>query len=137
MRSPERAQITSVLASTLGLHCEVALFDQLPSEAPHWVISTLPGGVVPEASGLERAAETAHLFDIAYDPWPSALARLWSETEQITVSGLPMLAYQALAQVRAFVGGDSSRPLDHEDDVRRAMWGTVGPGPGAQPAVKQ
>lgn len=126
VRSPERAQVTAVLGTTLGLHTELALFDDLPQEPPHWVISTLPGGVIPEAEGLEGVSKAAHLFDIAYDPWPSALAQLWVGSENHVVSGLPMLAYQALAQVRAFVGGSTSRELSHEAEVFQAMQRAVG-----------
>jgi len=126
VRSAERAQVTAVLGSTLGLHTEVALFDDLPDEAPHWVLSTLPGGVIPEAEGLERVSHSAHLFDIAYDPWPSGLAQLWSGSDHHVVSGLPMLAYQALGQVRTFVGGSSTQPLAGETEVFQAMRKAVG-----------
>ena len=126
VRSPERAQVTAVLGTTLGLHTEVAVFDELPDDYPHWVISALPGGVIPEAEGLEKVSRSAHLFDIAYDPWPSALAQIWAGSGNHIVSGLPMLAYQALAQVRAFIGGSTEQPLPDEGRVFQAMRDAVG-----------
>lgn len=126
VRSPERARVTEVLADTLGLQVEVAVMSDVPDNRPDWVISTLPGGVIPEIPGLERAAEAATLFDIAYDPWPSALGTLWHTRGSSVISGLEMLVYQALGQVRAFVTGDSQVPLPEESQVLEAMWRSVG-----------
>lgn len=137
VRNPERAQLTHVLAQTLGLRASVALFGELPSHTPHWVISTLPGGAITDASGLGHIAERANLFDIAYDPWPSNLAQLWQGRGTKTVSGLTMLAYQALAQVRAFVTGEVSQELPDEKKIQAAMWEAVGLDNGPQPGVKQ
>lgn len=137
VRSVERARVSHVLGETLGLRVDSVVFDELGHEPPHWVISSLPGGVVPESSALEAIAGQTHLFDIAYDPWPSALAHLWGHSEYLVMSGLPMLVYQALGQIRAFVGGDSTRPLEREDEVVQAMWQAVGLDGPPQPVVKQ
>ncbi len=137
VRSPERAQVTRVLAQTLGLNVSVCLFGQLPADQPDWVISTLPGGAQRDTSWLSGVTEASHLFDIAYDPWPSPLARLWQGQATQTVSGLTMLAYQALAQVRAFVLGEVDTPLPNESLVKAAMWQAVGLDAGPQPSVKQ
>ncbi|WP_104913606.1 shikimate dehydrogenase family protein [Pontimonas salivibrio] len=140
VRSPERARITRVLGETLGLSLSVATFDDLPTEAADWVISTLPGGVAPEAPGLARQAHSAKLFDIAYDPWPSGLATAWQESPHPVVSGMSMLVYQALGQLRAFIQGDSQERLKRENEVLEAMWQAIGPTPGAdvaQPSVEE
>lgn len=140
VRSPERARITRVLGETLGLSLSVSTFDDLPTDSADWVISTLPGGSAPEIPGLSNQARSAKLFDIAYDPWPSALAEAWSESPHTVVSGMSMLVYQALGQLRAFVHGDSQQPLAHETMVREAMWQAVSTTPGedaAQPSVEE
>lgn len=125
VRSPERARVTEVLAQTLALPVEVAVMSDVPAEPPQWVISTLPGGVVAEIPGLDAVAGSSTLFDIAYDPWPSALGAVWEAEGSRVISGLEMLVYQALAQIRAFVKADTSVPLEREADVLDAMWTSV------------
>ena len=140
VRSPERARVTEVLAQTLGLSPRVSTFDDVPEEHADWVISTLPGGVVPDAPGLVDQATHAKLFDIAYEPWPSVLARTWSHSAHAVVSGRSMLVYQALGQLRAFLNGDSQQPLDDEARVLEAMWQAIEAEPGedaTQTSVKQ
>jgi len=89
---------------------------------PDVLVSTLPGhadhGVVIPAFVRERAV----LFDVAYDPWPSALARVWSAQ---VVSGLDMLIHQAVGQLRFWLHGDSSVPIDREAEVLAAMRAAV------------
>ena len=80
------------------------------------VVSTLPGGVIHSST----FASGALLFDIAYDPWPSALAASWSGP---VVSGLEMLIHQAHAQVAAFVTGSPAGELP--DGVLPAMRAAV------------
>ena len=126
VRSPERARVTEVLAQTLALPVEVAVMSDVPAEPPQWVISTLPGGVVAEIPGLDAVAGSSTLFDIAYDPWPSALGAVWEAEGSRVISGLEMLVYQALAQIRAFVNADTSVPLEAEAHVLDAMWTSVG-----------
>ena len=126
VRSPERARVTEVLAQTLALPVEVAVMSDVPAEPPQWVISTLPGGVVAEIPGLDAVAGSSTLFDIAYDPWPSALGAVWEAEGSRVISGLEMLVYQALAQIRAFVNADTSVPLEGEAHVLDAMWTSVG-----------
>ena len=126
VRSPERARVTEVLAQTLGIAVDVAVMSDLPKEPPQWVISTLPGGVMPEIPGLDRIAGGSTLFDVAYDPWPSSLGAVWQQQGSTAISGLEMLVYQALAQIRAFVNADTSGPLEREAHVLGAMRASVG-----------
>lgn len=71
------------------------------------VISTLPphaaDGMV-DALGLDRLAPGTPLLDVAYDPWPSALAAAWTAAGGSVVGGLSMLVHQAVVQVRLFTG---------------------------------
>jgi shikimate dehydrogenase len=87
---------------------------------PDAIISTVPGG----ANDLTFAGpirEGAVLFDVAYDPWPSDLARAWGEVGGTVISGLDLLINQAVGQVRIFVSGDPEIPLTSEPAVIRAM----------------
>jgi len=135
VRSPERARVTEVLAETLGLPVEVAVMSDIPAKPPAWVISTLPGGVVADIPGLEAVAAASTLFDIAYDPWPGSLGSIWQAQHSPVISGLEMLVYQALAQIRAFVNADASVPLEREADVLEGMRRSVGLEPSSHPGV--
>ena len=66
------------------------------------------------------------LFDVAYEPWPTALATSWSEAGGTIIRGLDMLAHQALIQVRIFVNGHPEAVLTGEPAVFAAMRTAVG-----------
>jgi shikimate dehydrogenase len=66
------------------------------------------------------------LLDVAYEPWPSTLAVNWLEAGGTVVPGLDMLLHQALAQVRAFVGGAPDMQLPDEESVFAAMRASIG-----------
>jgi shikimate dehydrogenase len=91
---------------------------------PDAVVSTLPGGendlVFPEA-----VRARAVLFDVAYEPWPSELARAWDAAGGTVISGLDLLVNQAVGQLRIFVGGDQQQPLPDEPSVIEAMRAAV------------
>ena len=136
VRDSSRARVSSVLAETLGLDFDIATFDALPSDRlPAWVISTVPGGNVSHPEAFEKAAAHSSYLDAAYDPWPTPLASVWARHDQRILSGLEMLTYQALAQIRGLVNGDTTVALDREDLVVSAMRDAVGLGP--EPGMKQ
>jgi shikimate dehydrogenase len=67
------------------------------------VVATTPAGTtdalsaaVPEMPGT--------LFDVLYDPWPTALAARWSAYGGAVVSGLDLLLHQAVLQVEQMTG---------------------------------
>ena len=95
-------------------------------DIPDLVVSTLPGGTTADVLFTDSTRRRAVLLDVAYEPWPSALAQAWSDVNGTVVSGLSMLAHQALLQVRIFVLGDPLRPLDNEETVLEAMLEAVG-----------
>lgn len=136
VRDPSRARVSAVLAETLGLDYEISTFEDLPVDVlPAWVISTVPGGNVTHPEYFETAASNSSYLDAAYDPWPTPLASVWARSERRILSGLEMLTYQALAQIRGLVNGDTAVPLDGEDLVVSAMREAVGLGP--EPGMKQ
>lgn len=124
-RSADRAAPLLELAARLGVTAQVIAIAASPLEPAGLVVSTLPGGAVVDvlAEGVPRGAA---LFDVAYDPWPSALARLWESAGEQVISGVEMLVYQALGQVRVFIGGDPAVPLPDEASVLTAMRASIG-----------
>lgn len=123
-RSAERAASVVELARGLGVTAHAIPLAATPLEPVGLVVSTLPGGAAFDvlADGVPAASV---LFDVAYDPWPSALARRWESAGQQVVSGIEMLVYQALGQVRVFAFGDPTLPLPNEATVLTAMRASV------------
>jgi shikimate dehydrogenase len=58
---------------------------------------------------------------VAYNPWPSEIAKVWSAKGMQVISGIEMLIWQAVAQVRIFRTGDPSVELPNEIAVVEAM----------------
>ncbi|WP_049346320.1 shikimate dehydrogenase [Rothia mucilaginosa] len=99
-------------ADRLGVQLEQVSLADLPQNLAerghHPVVSTLPAHAADEwasqLSGLKGASATHRpvLLDVAYNPWPSALASAWEANGGTVVSGLEMLLYQAVEQVLLF-----------------------------------
>lgn len=120
-RSPEKSTGLFAVADQLGVALAVSGPDVLP-EALDVVVSTLPGTAPLVREFPARLRATVPLVDIAYDPWPTPIARHWLETAGgVANNGLGMLVYQALVQVRIFVAGDPRRELPGEAAVLQAM----------------
>lgn len=126
VRTPERAAHLMPLAETVNVDLEIRRFRTDPVDSrPDLVFSTLPGGTpAPEQYHPDMRAH-ALLFDAAYAPWPSALARAWHADGGRVVSGLAMLVHQALLQVRIFDSGSPRIPLADEERVLTAMRAAV------------
>ena len=88
-------------------------------------ISTLPGGAMDGAAKKIAASRffkpSGVLLDVAYHPWPSQLANAWQMKNQKVVSGLEMLIWQAIAQIRIFKTGNPETELPNEIAVVQAM----------------
>lgn len=125
-RNVDKAQslnsVAEFFATTIAVH---PLEDLSHIDPVSVAISTLPGTEPLSLHNLPREARAA-LLDVAYDPWPSARGVEWEIAGGISVSGLRMLAHQAVIQARYFTSGDGALPLPHEEDVRRAMFEAVG-----------
>lgn len=116
-RRPAQAGEVAAYAAGLGLAASAHGTDALPREAPDLVVNTIPGGGAA-ALDLGGGLRAAPLLEIAYDPWPSPLVARWQGP---VVSGLEMLLWQAVAQVRAFTSGDVDLRLPGERAVVAAM----------------
>ncbi len=128
VRDLARSAWIEPLANDLGLRVRIRPFSQADRslDVPDLVMSTLPGGTTTEAVYTDSTRRRSVLFDVAYEPWPTALARQWESVGGRVVSGLAMLAHQALLQVRIFVSGDPLQPLEDEPGVLAAMLDAVG-----------
>jgi shikimate dehydrogenase len=60
------------------------------------------------------------LLDVAYDPWPSGAAKLWSVNHEV-ISGIEMLIWQAIGQQRLFAGNQLEEPLENEHKLVEAV----------------
>lgn len=104
VRSEARARDAVELATGLGLEVRVEPLDAVVDEESEidLVVNTIPGGREVRVAYPEAIRRTATLFDVIYDPWPTALATEWLEVGGTIVSGLEMLLHQAVGQVRRF-----------------------------------
>ncbi|MFF4213017.1 shikimate dehydrogenase [Streptomyces sp. NPDC001796] len=74
------------------------------------VVATTPAGTT-DALAAAVPERPATLFDVLYDPWPTALAARWSAYGGAVVSGLDLLVHQAVLQVEQMTGR-APAPLD-------------------------
>ena len=125
VRAPGRVARLRGTADDLGLELRVHALDDQPSGPFDAVISTLPGHSEHGLVFPDDLRRNSVLFDVAYDPWPSAFALAWAEADATVISGLEMLILQALAQVRVFVNGSPTATLHNEDEVLAAMRAAV------------
>lgn len=79
------------------------------------VVSTLPGTALDPYLG-DDWTPSGVLLDVAYNPWPSKAAKLWSIGGK-AISGIEMLIWQAIAQQRLFHGNALDQQLDREGEL--------------------
>ncbi|WP_378146537.1 shikimate dehydrogenase family protein [Cnuibacter sp. UC19_7] len=127
VRDPSRAEGVAAVARDAGLTVDVHPLATAGDDLrPDLTVSTLPGGTGADQRIAGWAATSSGaLLDVAYDPWPSPLAALWTRAGSIAVSGLDMLLHQAVAQQRIWWNGDPLIPLSDEDAVTAAMRSAV------------
>jgi shikimate dehydrogenase len=113
------------LGKSLGLRTGRAGGLKAASRVSNLTISTLPAGSLDkQALKLSRALfwkPKGALLDVSYTPWPSNLAAAWTSKGKRTISGLEMLIWQAVAQIRIFTTGSADRELPNEIAVISAM----------------
>ncbi|MDR1441338.1 MAG: shikimate dehydrogenase [Bifidobacteriaceae bacterium] len=116
VRSTARSRPMLEAAARIGAEPQLRKLhdDRWPADWPaDLTISTLPPHAGDGLAASLHAAVVpagAVLLDVAYDPWPSALAVAWEEAGGRVAGGKTMLAYQAAAQVRMMTG--HTAPLD-------------------------
>ncbi len=128
VRRPDQADALMGVAHALGVNLSVSTFDSartIIAGATATISALPPRAADPVAGQLMRACPDLSgkvLLDVAYDPWPSALASVWEAHGGLTVSGLDMLIYQAAEQALLFTGA----PRTVLPDVINAMCEEVG-----------
>ncbi len=126
LRDTSRAGQLVALAARLKMPLTVvALSDVSTLPEAEVCVSTVPGSAQVGLESLARC-DNAILLDAAYDVWPSPRALEWRERGGVTVSGLSMLAFQALKQVKLFLLDDGDAQLPDETAVMQAMFASVG-----------
>jgi shikimate dehydrogenase len=50
-------------------------------------------------------------FEVLYNPWPTAMSKLWSESKNQVIDGLDLLIHQGISQVEIFTGLSVDREL--------------------------
>jgi len=68
------------------------------------VVATTPAGSTSAVAAALPAVVSGTLLDVAYEPWPSALAARWSDAGGSVAPGSLMLLHQAVEQVRLMTG---------------------------------
>lgn len=123
-RRPEQFADLARVASAFGLHLE--LVDWAEAGDADLVVNTVPGGVTADVDFAPEVLRRSALFDVVYDPWPSPLAARWLDAGGSVASGLDMLFWQAVLQVRLFLGVGEDDPLPDEERVLAAMRKALG-----------
>ena len=112
-------------AGSIGLQARSVRSLKSSAQRADLVISTLPGGALDAISSKLRRGfgfnPRGSVLDVAYSPWPSVFAAHWSDAGKPTISGLDMLMWQAIAQLRIFTQGDAETPLPNEVAVVEAV----------------
>ena len=124
-RNKEARKSLLALGKELGLRTRRAGGLRAASRVSNLTISTLPAGALDKQAGkLVKAVfwkPKGALLDVSYNPWHSKLAEAWSAKDKRTISGLEMLIWQAVAQIRIFTTGSPERELPNEVAVVSAM----------------
>ncbi|MFE3071159.1 shikimate dehydrogenase [Streptomyces sp. NPDC059247] len=104
VRSEARAEEMRGWGERLGVDVRTAAWDDAARafDAP-LVIATTPAGTT-NALATAVPDRVGTLFDVLYDPWPTALAATWSEHGGKVVGGLDLLVHQAVLQVEQMTG---------------------------------
>jgi shikimate dehydrogenase len=125
-RNPEKAEYLAGMGAALGVTVVVRAWGVQDKSliAPDAIVSTVPGGQ-NDLVFAEPIRQQSVLFDVAYDPWPSELAKAWGDARGTVISGIDLLINQAIGQVRIFLTGDQHESLPGESDVVAAMRAAV------------
>jgi shikimate dehydrogenase len=104
VRSAARAAEMRAWAERLRAEVRIVDWDRA-AEALHapLVVATTPAGAT-DALADAVPEMPATLFDVLYEPWPTALAARWSAHGGAVLSGLDLLLHQAVLQVEQMTG---------------------------------
>ena len=104
VRTPARADGLRATAAATGLTLQVRPWDEAVLDAP-LIVNTTPAGAADPLVGAVPA-RAGVLFEVLYDPWPTALAAAWASASGRVVDGLELLVQQAVRQVVLMTGAE-------------------------------
>ena len=125
VRSRARAEPLRVVAGRLGLAVRLIDFGQDLVGRWQLLISTVPAAAAAAvASQLKTGgAHGEAVFDVIYDPWPTALAEAAGATGRTVISGYELLVQQAVGQFELMTGRkapiEAMRAAGHAELERR------------------
>ncbi|MGI5400260.1 shikimate dehydrogenase [Streptomyces sp. CA-135486] len=104
VRSAARADEMRGWGRRLGVEVHIADWAEADAalSAP-LVIATTPAGATDDLAA-EVPERPGTLFDVLYEPWPTALAAAWPARGGAVVGGLDLLVHQAVLQVEQMTG---------------------------------
>ncbi|MFB6606001.1 shikimate dehydrogenase [Streptomyces noursei] len=104
VRSAARADEMRGWGERLGVPVRTAPWDEAAAAftAPLVIATTPAGSTDPLAAAVPDRPGT--LFDVLYEPWPTALATAWADRGGAVVGGLDLLVHQAVLQVEQMTG---------------------------------
>ncbi|MFB7516609.1 shikimate dehydrogenase [Streptomyces sp. NPDC056144] len=104
VRSEARAEEMRGWGERLGVEVRTADWEKAAHAfTAELVVATTPAGTTNAlAPAVSNTVGT--LFDVLYDPWPTALAAAWSDHGGKVVSGLDLLVHQAGLQFEQMTG---------------------------------
>jgi shikimate dehydrogenase len=105
VRDPARATetLTAVARHPRPPQVTVTALEDLEPVPADILVSTVPVEAQTE-SVTTRLGDLPVVFDVLYDPWPTPLAAAAAADGRVVVSGLDLLLWQAVDQVRAMTG---------------------------------
>jgi shikimate dehydrogenase len=127
VRDPSRAEETVAVVSAHP-HAPELSVDTIEGASridADLLVTTIPA----EAQTLDlvsMCADVPAVFEVVYDPWPTPIARGALDDGRDLVSGLDLLAHQAVGQVELMTGQtvsvDLLRKAGTRELTRRAVW---------------
>ncbi|MER7987618.1 shikimate dehydrogenase [Streptomyces noursei] len=104
VRSAARADEMRGWGERLGVPVRTAPWEEAAAAftAPLVIATTPAGSTDPLAAAVPDRPGT--LFDVLYEPWPTALATAWADRGGAVVGGLDLLVHQAVLQVEQMTG---------------------------------
>ncbi|MGI3785389.1 MAG: shikimate dehydrogenase [Janthinobacterium lividum] len=128
-RDPRKAEALRPLADAVGVELVVVPWGNAPP-ASDLLVSTVTAGAVDDVAGALVACADV-VFDVVYDPWPTALASAAARAGVRVIDGLDLLVGQAVLQVGLMTGRrPSSEVLRAAGDAALAAR-NAGPGSSA------
>ncbi|MFJ9417417.1 shikimate dehydrogenase [Streptomyces sp. NPDC101227] len=104
VRSDARAEEMRGWGERLGVEVRTAPWaDAAEAFGAPLTIATTPAGTT-DALATAVPDRPGTLFDVLYEPWPTALATAWSDRGGAVVGGLDLLVHQAVLQVEQMTG---------------------------------